>query len=56
VFVRRKTAGHRLALLQDKKKVETDMSQTYLHIEPINYKLALYDTLEAELNNKQIKI
>ncbi|MCM3151391.1 MerR family transcriptional regulator [Priestia megaterium] len=43
-------------MLQHKKKVEADMSQTYLHLERINYKLALYDTLEAGLNNKQIKI
>ena len=43
-------------MLQHKKKVEADMSQTYLHLEQINYKLALYDTLEAGLNNKQIKI
>ncbi|MFE4089737.1 MerR family transcriptional regulator [Priestia sp. YIM B13484] len=43
-------------MLQHKKKVEADMSQTYLHLERVNYKLALYDTLEAGLNNKQIKI
>jgi DNA-binding transcriptional MerR regulator len=46
----------RKMMLQHKKKVEADMSQTYLHLERINYKLALYDTLEAGLNNKQIKI
>ncbi|WP_377519579.1 MerR family transcriptional regulator [Priestia megaterium] len=43
-------------MLQHKKKVEADMAQTYLHLERINYKLALCDTLEAGLNNKQIKI
>jgi len=43
-------------MLQHKEKVEAEMSQTYLHLERINYKLALYDTLEDNLHNRKITI
>ncbi|MGX5633949.1 MerR family transcriptional regulator [Bacillus thuringiensis] len=35
-------------MLQHKKRVENEITQTYKHLEKINYKLAVYDTLEAQ--------
>ncbi|MED2776995.1 MerR family transcriptional regulator [Bacillus thuringiensis] len=43
-------------MLQHKKRVENKITQTYKHLEKINYKLAVYDTLEAQLNKKKVII
>lgn len=43
-------------MLQHKKRVENEITQTYKHLEKINYKLAVYDTLEAQLNKKKVII
>ncbi|MEI4526393.1 MerR family transcriptional regulator [Priestia megaterium] len=36
-------------MLQHKEAVEEEMSKTFKYLEQINYKLALYDSLEAKL-------
>lgn len=46
----------RKMMLDHKQKVEEDMRQTYKHLEQINYKLALYDAIENNLQNKEIQI
>lgn len=46
----------RKMMLDHKQKVEADMRQTYKHLEQINYKLALYDAIENNLQNKKIQI
>jgi DNA-binding transcriptional MerR regulator len=43
-------------MLQHKEAVEEEMAQTFKYLEQINYKLALYDSLEAKLTQKEIKI
>ncbi|MBW3496744.1 MerR family transcriptional regulator [Bacillus sp. FDAARGOS_1420] len=43
-------------MLQHKKRVENEITQTYKHLEKINYKSAVYDTLEAQLNKKKVII
>ncbi|OIK13539.1 MerR family transcriptional regulator [Bacillus sp. MUM 13] len=46
----------RQIMIQHKTKVEEEMMKTYTYLEQINYKLALYDVIEANLKNKEIKI
>ncbi|PFE03517.1 MerR family transcriptional regulator, partial [Bacillus thuringiensis] len=43
-------------MLQHKKNVENEISQINKYLERINYKLAVYDTLEAQLKKKKIMI
>lgn len=43
-------------MLQHKEAVEEEMAKTFKYLEQINYKLALYDSLEAKLTQKEIKI
>ncbi|MDN4100373.1 MerR family transcriptional regulator [Bacillus cereus] len=46
----------RLMMLNHKIHVEHQLAEIYRHLEKINYKLALYDVLEAEMNNKKLRI
>ncbi|PDY55691.1 MerR family transcriptional regulator [Bacillus thuringiensis] len=46
----------RLMMLNHKIHVEHQLADIYRHLEKINYKLALYDVLEAEMNNKKLRI
>ena len=46
----------RLMMLNHKIHVENQLAEIYRHLEKINYKLALYDVLEAEMNNKKLRI
>ena len=43
-------------MLHHKEAVEEEMAKTFKYLEQINYKLALYDSLEAKIMQKEIKI
>jgi len=43
-------------MLNHKKEIENKIKDLYHNMDKINYKLALYDILEAQLNHTSIKI
>ncbi|WP_145138721.1 MerR family transcriptional regulator [Paenibacillus sp. Y412MC10] len=43
-------------MLQHKKDIEIKIADLYRNLDKINYKLALYDVLEAQRNHADIKI
>ncbi|MEC0178791.1 MerR family transcriptional regulator [Paenibacillus favisporus] len=43
-------------MLQHKKDIENKIADLYRNLDKINYKLALYDVLEAQRNHGDIKI
>ncbi|MDR9855203.1 MerR family transcriptional regulator [Paenibacillus sp. VCA1] len=43
-------------MLNHKKEIEKKIKDLYYNMDKINYKLALYDVLEAQMNNASIKI
>lgn len=43
-------------MLQHKKDIENKIADLYRNLDKINYKLALYDVLEAQRNHTDIKI
>ena len=52
-----RTISERKAMMLDHKKdIENKIKDLYHNMDKINYKLALYDILEAQMNNTSIKI
>lgn len=43
-------------MLNHKKEIENKIKELYHNMDKINYKLALYDILEAQMNHSSIKI
>lgn len=43
-------------LTNHKEEIENRMKELYSNLDKINYKLALYDILESQMNNTTIKI
>ncbi|MNI39767.1 HTH-type transcriptional regulator AdhR [compost metagenome] len=43
-------------MIDHKKEIENKIKDLYHNMDKINYKLAFYDILEAQLNNTSIKI
>ncbi|WP_068785681.1 MerR family transcriptional regulator [Paenibacillus phocaensis] len=43
-------------MLEHKAEIERKINELYRNLDKINYKLALYDVLEAQINNTKIKI
>ena len=43
-------------MLHHKEEIEKSMRQLYLNLDKINYKLALYDVLESQIDRTTIKI
>ena len=43
-------------MLNHKKEIENKIKELYRNMDKINYKLALYDILEAQTNHSSIKI
>ena len=46
----------KMMMLNHKKEIEKKIKELYYNMDKINYKLALYDILEAQINNITIKI
>ncbi|MDO3411318.1 MerR family transcriptional regulator [Saccharibacillus sp. CPCC 101409] len=42
-------------MLQHKKEIERSIKELYLNLDKINYKLALYDVMETQLNREELK-
>ncbi|GIP50612.1 MerR family transcriptional regulator [Paenibacillus sp. DXFW5] len=49
-------AERKKMMLEHKGEIEKKISELYRNLDKINYKLALYDVLEAQINNTDIKI
>nr|WP_238653184.1 MerR family transcriptional regulator [Paenibacillus piscarius] len=43
-------------MLQHKKEIEKSIKELYYNLDKINYKLALYDVLESQIERTSIKI
>ncbi|WP_431086648.1 MerR family transcriptional regulator [Paenibacillus sp. 8b26] len=46
----------KMMMIEHKKAIEEKMEEIYRNLDKINYKLALYDVMEAQMNNDKIKI
>jgi DNA-binding transcriptional MerR regulator len=46
----------KMMMLTHKKEIEKKINELYYSLDKINYKLALYDVLEAQINHTIIKI
>ncbi|WKL05265.1 hypothetical protein Q0F98_39115 [Paenibacillus amylolyticus] len=46
----------KLMMLNHKKEIEQSIKDLYFNLDKINYKLALYDVLESQIERTSIKI
>jgi len=49
-------AERKMMMLQHKKEIEKSIRELYFNLDKINYKLALYDVLESQIERTTIKI
>ncbi|GIO28986.1 MULTISPECIES: MerR family transcriptional regulator [Paenibacillus] len=49
-------AERKMMMLQHKKEIEKSIRELYFNLDKINYKLALYDVLESQIEGTNIKI